>query len=66
MSNTAAIHEGFMNGSRTIPPRVGGGVGGGGEVLAKAAYNLTTRGLWITHRPATRAPMQQSFDGGVW
>lgn len=29
MSNHADIHEGFMNASRIILPRVGGGVGGG-------------------------------------
>lgn len=41
---------------------------GSGMELGTAAFHLTvgaTTGLWITRHPATRAPMQQSHDGGA-
>ena len=64
MRNLRAIHEGFMNGSRTILPRVGvgGGVGVRGGDLGTAAFHLTVGA--DPRRPATRPPMQTSNLGG--
>lgn len=36
-----------------------------GREVGTAAFHLTTRGLWITRRPADRHPMQTAIDGGV-
>ena len=69
MRYARAIREGFMNCSRSILPRVGGGVGVGGRgrnVVLHSSY-LTTRDtdLWITLGPADHPPMQRAIDGGA-
>jgi hypothetical protein len=59
MSSTEVIREGFMNGSRTILPRVGVGERGGvrgGVLTHPSAYltvGATTRREWVG-RSATR------------
>lgn len=56
MSISAAIHERFMNASRTIPPRVGGGVGGRGGVGLEHASYLTAGAVDNPLASATTAP----------
>lgn len=64
MRQTVAVHEEFMNGSRTILPRVGGGGGvgvRGGVFMAKALCILTVSSepAWLPRRPAhVTSPMQ--------
>lgn len=51
MNGPRAPHEGFMNYSRTIPPRVGGGVGVGDGANAEGSIHPqvvgATRREWM-------------------